>query len=319
MADIQIAIQGSLFIASFIGVWLGAGWVIDEIISMAKSLKMSYFTLSFFLLGLLTSLPEMSVGITSIVEQEPQIFIGTLIGGVLIIFLLVIPLLAIIGNGVSLPHNLSKKQLLFALLVVVAPSLLISDRQINVWEGILLMALYASLFLFFAQKESLVEKIASSAHRQSKNSTRLLKIGGGLGLLVAASRQIIVSTEYFADLLNWSSFLVGLLAVSLGTNIPELSLIIRSVYAKKKNVALADYIGSAAANTLLFGVATSLYGSTITIPNHFMQRFIFLSIGLLLFFVFSRSRSVLSRWEGVTLIGIYGLFVVVEIVLASGH
>src|SRR3546814_16263914 len=59
------------------------------------------FTMSFFLLGLLTSLPELVIGLTSIVDGQPEIFVGNLIGGTIILFLLVIPLLALTSQGIK--------------------------------------------------------------------------------------------------------------------------------------------------------------------------------------------------------------------------
>jgi len=46
------------------------------------------------------------------------------------------------------------------------------------------------------------------------------------------------------------------LFLSVGTNLLELSITITSIWKKHKEVAFGDYLGSAAANTFLFGVLT---------------------------------------------------------------
>ena len=137
-----------------------------------------------------------------------------------------------------------------------------------------------------------------------------------MGLLVLASQQIVDSTQYFANLLNIAPFFVSLIVVSLGTNIPELSLIARTFLGKKQDIALADYFGSASTNTLLFGVLSLFYPAIIIIPNSFWHRFIFIAIGLIVFYFFLRSHNRLSQKESLFLLLIYIAFVVTEFMLA---
>lgn len=100
--------------------------------------------------------------------------------------------------------------------------------------------------------------------------------------------------------------------LSLGTNLPELSVGIRSLSSGKKEIAFGDYIGSAAANTAIFGVLTVVNKSDVIIPDHFFQRFIFIAAGLGLFYFFSRSKNNISRGEGLILLLVYILFLLVE-------
>lgn len=292
--------------------------VVKEIKRLARYLQLSTFTLSFFVLGILTSLPEISIGISAVVSRQPEIFVGTLIGGSLVLFLLVIPLLAIIGNGVRYPKELKQPHLIYTLLVVVAPTLLVSDRQVTMYEAIILVGLYLGLFLVLNRQMGLVESLGKHLiYKQHHLPNMLVKISGGLILMLAAGHQIVRSTEFFAGYYQWSEFVISLLLVSVGTNVPEISLVIRSVIKKDKSLAFADYLGSAVANTIIFGVLAVIYGSTIVMPNHFIQRFIFLLVGLVLFYFFTKSKQVLSRWEGIILILLYAGFVTTEMWLEN--
>lgn len=304
------------FTGAFVVTWFASGMVVGEVVRLAQSLRMSFFTLSFFFLGILTSLPEITIGITSLSMNKPDIFVGNLIGASLVLFLLIIPLLAIVGNGIPYPKDFSRNQLIFTLIVIIAPTLLVSDRRVSSWEGVLLVLLYCSLFLFLGKRTSLLERIGKTSKKTGKRiSFVLIKIAVGLVFLTLASRQIVMSTDYFSRLFAWSPFVVSLLLVSIGTNIPELALVAQSVFQKRKSVAFANYLGSAAANTLLFGVFSLIYGSTIVLPNHFVQRFIFLMIGLILFFVFARSKHQLSLREGFVLFCLYLGFVGGELLI----
>lgn len=312
-------LQAIIFFVSFLLVWFGSGLVVGPISQLARTWKLPAFTVSFFLLGMLTSLPEMAIGVISTMEGDPAIYVGNMLGGVIVMFLLIIPLLGLAGAGVRMPKQLGKVRLLFTLVTVLAPSVLLSDRTVTVWEGAFLVILYSALFLSFSWRESLLEKAREAMMRPKKKTAgMLLKILLGVGILVFASDQIVNSTLYFSNILELSPFFVSLIVVSIGTNVPEISIVFRSLVSKKSDIALADYLGSASANTFLLGVFTLVRGEDLTLPNHVLPRFFFLFIGLILFFVFARSRSTLSRKESSFLLLLYFAFILYELLTIAG-
>jgi len=232
----------------------------------------------------------------------------------IVIFLLIIPILAIAGNGIKLVHQLNAKNLLFSLLVIVTPSFLIADKKISLFEAIFLIFLYLILLYTIEKKKGLFEKVRDNLiDGKSHLAQDVGKIIIG-GLFVFFSSSFIVTrTIYFSNLLNISPFIIGLLFLALGTNFPELSLAIRSVASKKKEVAFGDYVGSAAANSLLIGILTIFNGGQVVVVNHFIRPFIFTVLGLGLFFYFSRSKNDISRVEGLMLLLVYVGFLTAEI------
>ncbi len=310
----MMIVQIIVFILCSLVVWWGTGLVVNAVTSLSQSFKISAFTLSFFVLGILTSLPEITIGITALSRNEAPIMVGNLVGATLVVFLLIIPLLAISGGNVRLPKSLHRPQLILSLLTVLTPAILIADRSLHIWEGVFAICLYLTLFIVLSRRESLYEKILAKLRSTRHISQyRLPKIILGMALVSIASGYIVNAAEYFAHALNWSPFIVGLLIVSLGTNIPELSLVIRAAYSRKSEVALADYIGSAAANTLLIGVFSISSRGSIILPNHASVRIIILLVSLVLFYIFIRSKNTLTRREGLVLLLIYVIFVVIEI------
>lgn len=285
---------------------------------MAHRWRVSRFVISFFFLGLFTSLPEIFIGAMAVAEDAPHIFTGNLLGATIVLFLLVIPLLALVNGKVSIPKQARSLNLLLMLTVIVTPALLTFDQKITQFEGWVMIGLYLLLCLIISEEQPFWEKIRHALLTQKKkNGLLMLKVVVGVILLLISSRQIISSTLYFAQLLKLSPFFISLIVVALGTNLPELSLIVRAIWDKKNDIALADYLGSAVANTFLFGVLTVFYGNTILLPNHFLQRFVFLVVGLVLFFFFARSRNTVSRHESIILLILYALFLFVEFSITS--
>ena len=135
-----------LYLASFFVIWYCSGIIIRSVENLALKFKISPFAMSFFVLGILTSIPEFSIGINSIINNTPDIFVGNLLGASLIIFIFIIPLLAVFSERVKLVHQLNENNLIFSLLVVGAPVFLIADNVLTRTEGVFLILIYFILF-----------------------------------------------------------------------------------------------------------------------------------------------------------------------------
>ncbi|MDP3941885.1 MAG: hypothetical protein Q8Q49_06280 [bacterium] len=298
---------------AFVGMWIGAGLIIKATDSFSQRLRLSSFAFSFFVLGMFTSTPEFALGMTALAEKNPEIFIGDLIGGIPVLFLLAIPLLAILGNGINLHAQLRDRNLLIAFVVMLAPTFFVMDRVITSVEAIVMLGLYGLLFVLIEREHGLLDTSNGALFRIRQYSLlEIIKVVIGIGIVFVASHLIVEDTLFFADAFSLSAFTVSIVVLSLGTNLPELSLAIRSVLAGKKDIAFGDYVGSAAANTFLFGIFTLLSdGASVTVKN-FFGTFLIVSVGLALFFFFARSGRKVTRREGICLLGLYVVFIIIE-------
>lgn len=306
-----------LLVAAFAAMWVGAGFVISSVEKVSKKLHLSAFTVSFFVLGFLTSLPEFALGINSIILGKPQVFAGNLIGGILVLFLLLIPFLAIVGDGVYLSHDLGNKKIFLVFLVVLAPALLVLDSRINLNEAGIIIVLYLVLVFFLSKRKSILESFKHRARKRTKANVNLYKevltMVVGAAIIFVASNYIVKETIEYAQVLHMSEFVFGLIFLSVGTNIPEITLALKAVLKGKKDIALGEYLGSATANSLALGILTLMYGSTYEVKNSPMVIFAFMVLTLALFYWFSRSRNNISRKEGVIMFVVYLVFLTSEL------
>lgn len=303
-----------LYLLSFLAIWIGAGLIIRSVDRIARKMKLSSFAVSFFILGLLTSIPETSVGLTALSENKPEIFVGTLLGGVVVIFLFVIPLLAVLGKGIKINKDMDKKNLFLALVVATLPGLLILDQKVTNTEGIILILSYFILFYFIERDHGVFDQEEVEALGfKAFSFFDLVKVILGVGIVFISSQFIVDRTLFFSQLFQVPAFYISLIVLSLGTNLPELSLAVRSIISGKKDIAFGDYIGSAASNTLLFGIFTLLNDGEVLTVDSFHITYLFILLGTGLFFFFSRSKNNISVKEGNILLLVYILFVLVEL------
>ena len=303
-----------LYCASFVAIWLGAGLIIQSVDTIARRLKLSSFAMSFFILGLLTSIPETAISATAVADRNPEIFVGTFLGGTVVIFLFIIPVLAILGRGIRINHDLSSTHILLTLLVLMAPALFALDQRITNFEGLILVVLYLVLFYVIQRRHGIFDHNNTRVMELKTYSFfDILKVGLGVGLVFVSSQYIVRETITLSHTLHISTYFVSLILLSLGTNLPELSLAIRSILSGKKDIAFGDYLGSAAANTLLFGLFTLINDGEVLTVNNFFIIFLFTCVGLGLFYFFSKSQRCITAREGLILLCVYLLFMGYEI------
>ncbi|MDD3897310.1 MAG: sodium:calcium antiporter [Candidatus Peribacteraceae bacterium] len=309
-----------LFFLAAAVIWLLSGMLINATDRVAKRYQRPGFAVAFFVLGFLTSIGEMSVAFNSTVQRVPQVSAGNLVGGAIVIFFLIIPLLAIIGNGFETTKALRPRNLAFLLLIVLLPSFFCIDGDLSRSEGIVMLLLYVTL-IFLLQKKHPSEEVARDAvvqvgaeltsHRRA-TAFDISKIAFGAVVIFISGKVLVDEAVYFAELLQVPLSFIGLLLLAIGTNIPELVIAVRGVLGRHKDIAFGDYLGSAAANTLLIGLLAIVNGSFILERSEFIPAFLLMGVGFTLFFIFARTKAFLSRWEGWVLFLLYIVFMVFQ-------
>lgn len=303
-----------IYLLSFAGIWFGAGIAIRSVEKIAHKLRLSSFLVSFLILGLFTSISEVSVGVNAVLSDQPSIYVGNLIGASIVLFLLVIPLLAIIGHAITISKEVRGHHLILPLVVVAIPVLLSLDGVVSRVDAVIAVTMYVISALVLEQRKGFVKNAAKLA--QFKNLSVAAELGKtvvGSLIIYGSSWVVVTQTHYFSELLGLSEFFISLMVIGIGTNLPELSLIVRSLFMKSNQVAFGDYLGSAAFNSFLYGILTLWYGKPIHLNNSYAVSLGFLIAGLILFYMFAKSKHSISKLEAVGLFSLYIAFVLVEV------
>lgn len=305
-----------LYVLAFFGIWIGAGIAISSVERLSRRLRLSSFIVSFLILGFFTSISEFSVGINAVLDNDPGIFVGNLIGANIVLFLMVIPLLAITGKAIKINRELQGYNLVFPLVVVSMPVILSLDGRVSRLDGVIAVLLFVISSMVIQRRRRLEDNVKTlSRLRNMSVRTELAKIVFGALLIFGASRVVVIETEFFSQALGLSPFFISLMIIAIGTNLPELSFVVRSMFMKSNQVAFGDYVGSASFNAFLFGLLTLWYGKPILLNNSYMVSLLFLIVGLVLFYFFAKSKNTISRMEASLLLGLYILFFTTEFLL----
>lgn len=310
-----ILVHVFLFILPAALIWFFSGILIESVDHIAKRFHKTDFTVAFFVLGFLTSISEISVAFNSTLDKVPQVSVGNLIGASFVILLLIVPFLAVAGNGVTLRHTLSRRNLLVALAIILLPSLLIIDGNLTRTEGVLLLLVYITLLYLIRSKKGPAKELQSITHelvRSRGTAWDVVKIATGAVIIFIAGHYLVEEAVFFANAFTVPQSLIGLTLLSIGTNVPELAIAVRSVLKRREDVAFGDYLGSAVTNVPILGLLPLLNGSFRVEPGEFMATTALMAVGLLCFYIFAGSKDRISRKEGLILLAFYAAFLFLQ-------
>jgi cation:H+ antiporter len=311
--------QFLLYLIAFGVLSYGSTLIINTISNFTRRVRIPPFIFSFFVVGLLTSVAEIAVAINAVSVGRPEIFVGSILGGTLAIFLIVIPMMTILNRGIHVKKHMSSRTLAITLVIIAMPAIFSLDKVISNIEGVALIVLYSSLILVLRSGKDKFNKMTLSKmedifkkETKTLRENTFLRLGLGGLLIFLSSRFIVDQTLVYSEHFHVSAFLVSLIVIALGTTLPEISLALHTAASDKaqaEDIAIGDFLGSAAANVLIFGVFTLINNGDIITAQNFTSTFLFIVLALISFYAFTRGKSILTTREGFLLMGFYGLFV----------
>lgn len=146
----------------------------------------------------------------------------------------------------------------------------------------------------------------------------------GFVLLIAGADKLIDASSSLARRFNIPDIVIGLTIVALGTSAPELVVNIVASSKNESAMVLGNVLGSNIFNVLLILGVTSMAGRLIVkrnttwleIPLSFLAALIVLVVSSDMF-LDNQPANVVSRTEGIILIGLFLIFLVYNVELAK--
>lgn len=258
------------------------------------------------ILGLMTTLPEIAISINSSINGIPEISFGNMVGGIIILFGLILPISIILNRKVKT----EKHTFLFSiiLLFLLLPLILGLKGYLNYIDGIILISSYIVLVYLLYRKHRVTNSVKIEiVNRKEVGKYFMLIILGIIGLIIS-SNLIVETTIYLLKGYNISVFIIGLLLYSIGTNLPELIIAIRSFKRKVEDLSFSNLIGSAMGNSLAIGALSLAKTINVEVNSSYLFLTIFNFVFFIIFFIFYKTDRLLVRREGIAIFLMYLLF-----------
>ena len=264
-------IFASLLTTGLILLIKGADLFIDNISDLGKKIGLSDMFLGITIVALGTSIPEVFVSISSVINLKPEIAIGNSIGSNIANLGIVFGFTCFLITRSIITLNLRDIFLLF--LTSLLAGYVLFDYKISISDSILMIGLFV-LFTLHLMRQKPQKNLVTSV---SKSTLQLALFSLlSLVLLLIGSELTVAYGSKLASLIGISDVVVGLTMVAIGTSLPELATSYSALKQKKGNLVIGNIIGSNILNIVLvfpiIGLSiVRVFESTILVRDYFMM------------------------------------------------
>lgn len=296
-----------LFLAGFVILVGGARLLVRGAVSVATILKISPWAVGVAIVGIGTSIPELSISISAVLHSN-SVGIGTLIGNTTFNLLFTLGLIALLSPIALSPQwrkdlviNVAVTVIAFAivLLPVLGDSAFIG---ISREEGGLLFGLFIVWLLVMLSRKAIPDDGADYQVLTAFSS--FVMITAGIAGVFLGGQWVVSGAETIAGLFGVSSAVIGLTIVAAGASLPELTVSLIAMLKKQNGMAVGNLIGSSIFDFLgILGITALIRPLPVIgrVQVDFLAAVVATTLVLLLAFYFGK-KGKLSRTEGVLLL-----------------
>lgn len=309
-----------LFIIGFFVLIKGADLVIKGATSFARFLRVSEWLIGVVIVGIGTSIPELSINVTAALEGT-SIGVGTILGSNIFNMLGIMGILAFTSPIVmrsewvrrDFPINIGI--IVLAGIVLFFPVFGGDYMGITRLEAVLLIVVFLVWMRFMARRKD--DDVVQPHYEKSDEATwyisTLLIIVGLIGVFFG-SNWVVSGAESIARLAGISEQLIALTVVALGTSVPEIAVSLRALMKGNTSIAVGNVLGSNIFDLIgIFGITGII--AAIPAPSEFVFDYLFLLItaSVLVLFIFVGKRLSISRGQGLFLLLSYATYLLLII------
>lgn len=297
-----------LLLVGFVALIKGADIFVDASSSIAKKFNIPSIIIGMTIVAMGTSLPELSVSVTSSLVGLNDMSIANVTGSNIFNLLIALGICSMIGK-LKISNYKDVTTLLFSCIVLL---LFVLNGTLGMFEGILLLVVF-TIYILSMMKQAKDNKEKSEDEKQRNIFiTVVLGILGATAIVIGGN-MVVNSASEIALKLGMSENLVGLTIVALGTSLPEF---VTSVMATKKGeleIAIGNIIGSNVFNILLIlGVASLISPMAVSVVAICDVMFMVFTVALFIFLTVKEKE--LNKKSGILLIMMYIVYLTITII-----
>lgn len=292
---------------------VSGSYLVKYLSKIATYLRINEFAISFILVALSTSVPELFVGVTSALEGTPELSLGNVIGANIVNLTIVIGIPVLLARNIKVSTKAAQADVRYMFIISGLPILLmILGDGLSRIDGAILLAVFGFYIYKLLRQERTYHKVFHErfTHWDVIKDMSLFLVSLG-GLFLGASYVVKYASALAIDL-ELPAIMIGLLLLALSTSLPELTFNIRSVMQRHPEMALGDTVGSVVANSaLVLGVVAIIHPIQASVLLYITSWMFMLLVGFL-FFTFVEGKDNLTWREGVAMVLLYSFFILIE-------
>lgn len=236
-------VSAAIIIVSLVVLERGAEYLVEGLGSLSDRFGISEAVVGASIAAVGSSMPEFGSAVFSVVENEPTIGFGTIVGSAIFNITVIIGGSALFGK-VVIDRKVIYRDGLFYLFTVLVALFGIRDGVLTRPEAVawaLLFGVYLAWLVYDARRG---EPVPNESFEDISTRLSAVYVIGGLVATAVAARYLVVHVESLSVELGVSTAVFSLVAVAAGTSVPDLFTSLRSAQKGMGSLAVANAVGS---------------------------------------------------------------------------
>lgn len=294
-------------------VTLGATWLTNGSVAIAKRLNIAEYIIGMTIVAVGTSLPELTVSTASTIAGKADVAIGNVVGSNILNIFLILGVCSLISPVLFTRNNI-RRDIPIGIAVSLLLAIMLYNGSLERIEGIILLLLFIAtiVYAFLSNKEKSDGDAEEETATPLKGSwlRDIALVAVGLGMLIYGADLTLDSATNIARALGISESIIAITVLALGTSLPELAAGIAAMLKGHAALALGNVLGSNVANILLIlGLCSTISPLSMSDITAIDIGTMVLSSVVVLFSAITIGERRITRSEGLIFLLAYAIYI----------
>lgn len=302
-----------LFVVGLVLIIKGGDWFVDSAVFIANLTGIPKFIIGATIVSVATTLPELTVSVTGVIDGELDLAVGNAVGSVTANIGLIMGI-----SLVCMPAVIKRSQFWLKGTLMSAAALLL---WVLCKDGALRMlpsfALFVLLAVYVWDNIRDAKNDVGSDEREVVDKKDLPKqivmFIIGIAAIVGGSKLLIEYGSEIALLLGVPSAIIGVTMVAIGTSLPELITTLTAIRKKESSMSIGNIVGANIIDlAMILPICSVVSDGKLTIAEQSYALDMPMCFAMTLIAVLPPLiKGKLYRWQGILMLALYTVYVVI--------
>ena len=302
-----------LFVVGLVLIIKGGDWFVDSAVFIANLTGIPKFIIGATIVSVATTLPELTVSVTGVINGELDLAVGNAVGSVTANIGLIMGI-----SLVCMPAVIKRSQFWIKGTLMSAAALLLwvlcKDGTLHMLPS---FALFALLAVYVWDNIRDAKNDVGSDEREVVDKKDLPKqivmFIIGIAAIVVGSKLLIEYGSEIALLLGVPSAIIGVTMVAIGTSLPELITTLTAIRKKESSMSIGNIVGANIIDlAMILPICSVVSDGKLTIAEQSYALDMPICFAMTLIAVLPPLiKGKLYRWQGILMLALYAVYVVI--------
>lgn len=302
-----------LFVVGLVLIIKGGDWFVDSAVFIANLTGIPKFIIGATIVSVATTLPELTVSVTGVIDGELDLAVGNAVGSVTANIGLIMGI-----SLVCMPAVIKRSQFWIKGTLMSAAALLLwalcKDGTLHMLPS---FALFVLLAVYVWDNIRDAKNDVGSDEREAVDKKDLPKqivmFIIGIAAIVVGSKLLIEYGSEIALLLGVPSAIIGVTMVAIGTSLPELITTLTAIRKKESSMSIGNIVGANIIDlAMILPICSVVSDGKLTIAEQSYALDMPICFAMTLIAVLPPLiKGKLYRWQGILMLALYAVYVVI--------